>query len=227
MCGTSVLPSGPLRRALTSVFGDLRLRDSNTRLVIPSLNLETGEVYVYKTPHHRRLERDGKERAVEVALATSAAPTYFPTHRSAAGTPLIDGGMWANNPTGMAVVEAIGVLEWPRDSLRVLNLSCTTTAVDVGWGRRYPLGFGYWGLKIVDVFMSAQASASVGTAQLLAGRESVVSVNPNVGKGRFAIDSIREIPSLRGLGDSEARKALPMLRPVFFQGHAEEFSPVR
>jgi hypothetical protein len=204
----------------------MRLRDSKTRLVIPSLNLETGEVYVYKTPHHPRLERDGKVRAVDVALATSAAPTYFPTHRSAAGTPLIDGGMWANNPTGMTVVEAIGVLGWPRDSLRVLNLGCTTTPVDVAWGRQYPLGFGYWGLKIVDVFMSAQASASVGTAQLLAGRESVMTVSPNVGKGRFAIDSIREIPSLRGLGDSEARKALPKLRERFLTEPAEPFHPV-
>ncbi len=123
----------------------------------------------------------------------------------------------------MAVVEAIGVLEWPRDSLRVLNLGCTTTPVDVGWGRRYPLGFGYWGLKIVDLFMSAQASASVGTAQLLTDRESVVSVSPNVGKGRFAIDSIGEIRSLRGLGDSEARKTLPKLREVFLTTPAESF----
>ena len=134
--GFSKYSQTPLRDALTTVFGDDRLRDSKTRLVIPSLNLETGEVYVYKTPHHSRFERDGNERLVDVALATSAAPTFFPTQRSAAGTPLIDGGMWANNPTGMAVVEAIGVLEWPRDSLRVLNLGCTTTALDVGWGRR-------------------------------------------------------------------------------------------
>ncbi len=225
--GWSKYSQGPLRRALTSVFGDSRLRDSKTRLVIPSLNLETGEVYVYKTPHHPRLERDGKERAVDVALATSAAPTYFPTHRSAAGTPLIDGGMWANNPTGMAVVEAVGVLGWPRESLRVLNLGCTTTAVDVGWGRLYSLGFGYWGLKIVDVFMSAQSSASVGTAQLLAGHESVTRVSPNVGRGRFALDSIGEITSLRGLGDSEARKTLPKLRELFLTAPAEAFTAGR
>ena len=221
--GLSKYSQRPLRDALAAVFGDQRLRDSKTRLVIPSLNLETGEVYVYKTPHHPRLERDGKERVVDVALATSAAPTYFPTHRTAAGTPLIDGGMWANNPTGMAVVEAIGLLGWPRDSLRVLNLGCTTTAIDVGWGRRYPLGFGYWGLRIVDVFMTAQSSASVGTAQLIAGREAVMSISPNVGKGRFAIDSIREIPSLRGLGDSEARKALPNLRQAFLTDPADPF----
>jgi patatin-like phospholipase/acyl hydrolase len=66
------------------------LGESRTRLVIPSLNLETGEVHVYKTAHHPRFEVEYKERAVEVALATAAAPTYFPTHRSAKGIPFID-----------------------------------------------------------------------------------------------------------------------------------------
>ena len=43
----------PLERALLNVFGERRLGDSRTRLVIPSLHLETGEVHVYKTAHHR------------------------------------------------------------------------------------------------------------------------------------------------------------------------------
>src|SRR5206468_3108582 len=116
----SAYTSEPLRAALEEKFGDRRLGESRSRLVIPSVNLETGEVYIYKTAHHPRFERDYRERVVDVGLATAAAPTYFPTHRSAAGLPLIDGGMWANNPTGLATVEAIGVLGWERTSLRVL-----------------------------------------------------------------------------------------------------------
>ena len=76
--GTSKYSSTPLENALRSCFGDKRLGDSKKRLVIPSLNLENGEVYIYKTAHHPRLERDYKEDAVEVALKTAAAPTYFP-----------------------------------------------------------------------------------------------------------------------------------------------------
>ena len=45
---------------------------------MPSCNLETGEGYIWKTSHHRRLERDYKAKAVSVALATASAPTYFP-----------------------------------------------------------------------------------------------------------------------------------------------------
>ena len=223
--GWSKYDGQPLRQALEAVFGDACLGQSAKRLVIPSCNLETGEVHVYKTAHHERLERDYKERVVDVALATAAAPTYFPTHRSAAGTPLVDGGLWANNPAGMAVVEAIGILDWPRDAIRILSLGCTTEPLGVGWARYIPLGQIYWGLKITDVFLSAQSSASLGTAQLLVGHHNVVLISPSVPHGRFSLDGCKEIRSLKGLGDTEARKALPALRPLFFQDRAEPFEP--
>lgn len=217
----------PLKDALESKFGDRALGESAKRLVIPSLNLETGEVHVYKTLHHPRFEIDYKKSAVEVALATAAAPTFFPTHRSSDGIPLVDGGMWANNPVGFAVVEAIGVLGWPTESLKVLSLGCTTTPLNIGAGRTLALGLGYWGLKIVDVFMAGQSSGSLGIAQLLVGGENIVRISPIVAKGRFDLDGYKEMNSLKGLGTSEARKALPGLRSVFFQERTEAFEPYR
>ena len=213
----------PLKEALEACFGEKKLGDSKKRLVIPSLNLENGEVYIYKTAHHPRLERDYKEKAVNVALAATAAPTYFPTHRSAAGTPLIDGGLWANNPVGAAVVEAITVLDWPRDSLKVLSLGCTEP-LNVNWGRRIPLGKSYWAFKLLDVFMHAQSHGSLGTAKLLAGHDNIIRIAPSVSHGRFSLDGTKEINSLKGLGDSEARNAMPKLREVFFTNPAEPFN---
>jgi uncharacterized protein len=219
---------GPLQRALAATFGERRLGESTTRLLIPSLNLETGEVHIYKTAHHPKLEYDYKAPAVEVALATAAAPTFFPTYRSAEGIPLIDGGMWANNPVGVAVVEAIGMLGWPREDIRVLSIGCTTQPLGVGSARWWPSGLSYWGLKVADVFMTAQSHAALGTAYtLLGGHEHVVRISPHVGRGRFSMDNVREIPSLRGLGASEARKALPQLRPLFFATRVDPFVPCR
>jgi hypothetical protein len=47
-----------LHNALKKTFGNKKLGESTTRLVIPSLNLETGEVHIYKTSHHNRFEND-------------------------------------------------------------------------------------------------------------------------------------------------------------------------
>jgi hypothetical protein len=215
----------PLEAALRRAFSDRRLGESRNRLVIPSLSLETGDVHVYKTAHHPRFTTDHKVSAVEVAMATAAAPTYFPTHRSAAGIPLVDGGMWANNPTGIAVVEAIGVLDWSRDDLRVLSLGCPAAPLDAASARFRPEGELYWARRVADVFMAGQSSGSLGIAQLLAGHPNVYRVCPAVPAGRFALDSIDEVASLKGLGSSEARKALPKLREAFFADPAATFEP--
>jgi uncharacterized protein len=226
--GVSKYSDQPLRGALEAVFGERRLGESTSRLVIPSVNLENGEVYVYKTAHHHRFERDYMEKAVDVALATAAAPTYFPTHRSAAGTPLVDGGVWANNPTGMATVEAIGVLGWPQDSLRVLSLGCTSEPLRINRARFAALGATYWATRITNLFMKTQSFASLGTAYVLLSHESVLRVDPHVAPGRFGLDTYMESDSLKGLGDSEARNALPNMRRLFISdGHVEHFEPHR
>src|SRR6266700_677141 len=100
--------NGALRRVLVDAFGERYLGESKTRLLIPSLNLAAERVHLYKTSHHPKLVTDYKVPAVEVALATVAAPTYFPIHMSPEGVPYIDGSMWARNPLGLAVIEAIG-----------------------------------------------------------------------------------------------------------------------
>ena len=160
-----------------------------------------------------------------MALATAAAPTYFPTHWSSTSVPLIDGGLWANNPVGMAVVEGITLLDWPRDSIKVLSLGCTTEPLDVNRGRKIPLGKSYWAPKLLNVFMHAQSHASLGTAQLLAGHGNIIRIDQDVSKGKFDLDKTKEIESLKGLGHSQARHALPKLREIFISDHAEQFVP--
>lgn len=225
--GVSKYSNKPLKKALEETFGDRRLGESTTRLVVPSLDLETGKVHVFKTAHHERLQTDYKVKVVEVALATAAAPTYFPTYRLSSGTPLVDGGVWANNPAGVAVVEAIGLLRWPRDQVRVLSIGGPSPPLDVGIGRRFALGRFYWAQKVTEVFLSGQSSGSLGTASLLIGHEYIHRICPPAPPGRFSLDCVNEIQSLFGLGESEARSALPTLKDVFFQGPAEPFNPIR
>lgn len=115
----------PLRTALTKVFGEAILGDSKVRLIIPSLNADTGEIHIYKTRHHKRFLMDHRVKMVDVALATTAAPTFFPAHKGAGGAVYIDGGLWANNPVGNAVVEAISWLDKPAGEIQVLSIGCT------------------------------------------------------------------------------------------------------
>lgn len=214
-----------LRVALTAAFGSKTLGESRLRLVIPAYHGDKDDLYVFKTRHHPRLQVDWRERAVDVALATAAAPTYFRAHVMPSGAPLIDGGIWANNPAGVAAVEARSILGWKDDDLFVLSLGCTEEIFDV------PISAGYKGLllKSSELFMRGQSRASAGTAKLLCGHTEAAPRyfrrQVAVPAGKFSLDRVEMIDRLRGLGASCARDALPTLQANFLDTPAEPFVP--
>lgn len=214
-----------LKEVLVQAFGGRYLGESTKRLLIPSLNLAAERVHLYKTSHHPKLVMDYRVPAVEVALATVAAPTYFPIHMSPEGVPYIDGSMWARNPLGLAVIEAIGVLEWPRDEIKVLSLGCTSTHLNVSWQKRISLGSSYWGARIADVFMKAQSSSAIATSHALVGSHNVYRISPDTSSYHFTLDGIQHIPLLAELGHDEALQQLPALRDTFFGEKAAPFEP--
>jgi len=214
----------PLRSAILNAFGERRLGDSRKRLLIPALNLAAERVYIYKTAHHPDLDRDYRVPAVEVALATVAAPTYFPVHLAGGGA-FVDGSLWARNPMALAVVEAMGVLDWRRDDIRLLSLGCTSMHLDVATEKRVSLGTSYWGARIADVFMKAQSSSAIAMAHTLIGAEHIVRINPDTTARGFTLDGVEHMPELEALGREEAARALPALERVFFTAPAEPFLP--
>ena len=216
----------PLRAALEEVLGDRRIGDAKTRLLVPAWNPVARSVYIYKTAHHRRLVTDYKCLAVDAAMATAAAPTYYPQYvtRHAAG--LTDGGTWANNPTALAVVEAIAMLGWPGDSLHVLSLGC----LEETYSLRKWAGIGTLGSDTIRLFMDGQSHGAMGIAKLLTGhehaRQAIHRINHTVPSNDFRMDDARVIQALKGLGHSVARDRHPVLEPVFFNTPADAFSPI-
>jgi patatin-like phospholipase/acyl hydrolase len=129
-----------LHAALSGILGERLLGESKTRLLIPAWHPVLERVYIYKTAHHRRLESDYRQLAVDAAMATAAAPTFLPPHSTTDEVELIDGGVWANNPIGAAVVEAVGVLNWPADQLKVLSIgTLTDVKASPRWSGKLPM----------------------------------------------------------------------------------------
>jgi patatin-like phospholipase/acyl hydrolase len=106
----------PLLYRLTELFGEKTLADiyseTGIALCVPCVDVTTQKTVVIKTPHFLHLTRDGKRKAVDVCMATSAAPFYFPMacipRTDAGGCDIfVDGGLWANNPVVIALIEAL------------------------------------------------------------------------------------------------------------------------
>ncbi len=215
----------PLREAMTDAFGNRRLGESGTRLMIPAWHPQTQGVYIFKTAHHPRFETDYKELAVDAAMATAAAPTYFAQHITANDVGLVDGGLWANNPTGIAVVEAIATLGWPADDLKVLSIGCLEDIKVV----REAYGAARLAPQLASLFMAGQSHGSLGIAHILTGdpheRKAIYRISQPVPDGFYTLDNTRRISELKDRAFAEARTQKPLLQPEFFSEPAEEFVP--
>lgn len=161
----------PLRDALASeaYFGTRRIADLTHPVIIPAVNYSSGLPKFYKTDHHPSFTFDRKLQILDVALGTSAAPIFFPVHK-VDDQRIVDGGLIANDPTHVAVHEAMkffGVrptlFEDPStglDDLRVLAIGTLSARSFADVNRPLNQGVLDWGTGVFDLAGSAQEAMS-------------------------------------------------------------------
>ena len=157
----------------------------------------------------------------KVALATSAAPTYFPSFQDVDNIRLVDGGVWANNPTMVGIVEAVSLLDIPLKSMTVFSLGTT----DEVKGRHKKLdggGFWQWKKAAIDVVLRGQSIGALTQAELLLGKYSVIRLDPKVPDGLFALDKLSE-KALMGKAAHESRHFSPSFKSTFMNHKAPTF----
>lgn len=217
-----------LESELQKVLGERRLGEAKTRLVIPAFHTTTKRVYIFKTAHHERLTTDYKVLARDAAMSTAAAPTYFKEFVTNEDVGLVDGGMWANNPTGVAVVEGVGTLEWAPRDISVLSLGCLEEVDEM------PSSTGalQFARKMSGYFMAGQSHGSLGLAHVLtgdvgaSGHKAIYRVSQPIPPGFYTLDDTSRISKLKDRALDEVRRQKPDLLKVFFQETAPPFSPV-
>lgn len=136
--------SKALKHTIERIVGDETLvKDLHRPTVIPAVSLTKGGPKVFKTGHHANFKNDWRLRVVDVALATSAAPTYLPIHRI--GNELFaDGGLFANSPDAIAVHEAETFLNIAPDEMRLLSIGTTTQSFAFSGGISTAMGAWAW-----------------------------------------------------------------------------------
>lgn len=147
-----------LREVIASLVGEERqLGNLERPVLIPAVNLTKGGPQVFKTPHHPTFKRDRLLKVVDVALATSAAPTFFPV--AEIGSSLYaDGGLFANSPDLMAVHEAEHFFQVPRERIRLLSIGTTTSAFSFSHSISRNLGLFGWAKnqRLIQAMIASQ-----------------------------------------------------------------------
>jgi patatin-like phospholipase/acyl hydrolase len=214
-----------LRERLTTVLGTRKFGESTCRLAIPTYDAIGGRVFVMKTAHHPRFRFDIDAPAVDVALATSAAPTYFqaahfPKHGNAS---YVDGGVWANSPVLVGLVEAVSFLNAALDDIDILSIGTTTTPFSIA--KHATSGALEWNMGLVNLMFEAQVEAALAQATLLT-KGRLHRIDTTASAGDFSLDDaqpekIRQLVS-RGRAEAVKKEHLEFVQEVFLNGNAAE-----
>lgn len=157
-------------------------------ILIPAFVAPHAQVSIFKTDHHPDYKRDWRTPAWEVARATSAAPTFFAGHQYS-GSYFLDGGLFANNPIMLAIVEAMHAYDIRLDQIRVLS---------IGTGNRRPtlkpgtIRAGMLGWRdAISTAMYLTTDTSLSQARLLLGFDAVVRLEPSFEAASIELDDWR------------------------------------
>lgn len=126
------------------LFGERLLGACKHPVIIPSLSYSTGQPVLFKTPHHPDFKRDHRHRVVDVALATSAAPAYFPRHVFNNGQ-YVDGGLYANAPGLLGLHEALKFFDQDLQHVRLLSVGTMSSRFTVDPRQNREGGVRDWG----------------------------------------------------------------------------------
>lgn len=155
--------SASLKQAITSIFSDKVVGDSQNLLCIPSYSITKAQPTVFKYDHLQgELSRENDKLIVDIALATTAAPTYFPLAELASfhGEQFVDGGVWANNPTLVGLLEALRYFvgkDREYDRVQILSLSSLSISGGKPPGIKNERSFIDWKGELFETSMTGQS----------------------------------------------------------------------
>lgn len=159
---------------------DPRLIDCRVPVLVPIYDLFEGKPSVLKSKYHMRFTRDYHIPAYQAALATSAAPTFFDPLASSYVkidsstredfSNKVDGGVFANNPTLLAIIEAQKAFNKDLANIQVLSIGTgsrkyTDARSRTRWGMLY--WFNFRRKRLIELFMQSQSQHTSNLISLL------------------------------------------------------------
>jgi patatin-like phospholipase/acyl hydrolase len=216
--------SEPLREALVDVFGKKKFGETDRPLAITSFNAHTCRPVVFKTPWRSDQAAFNEISVVDVALATAAAPTYFKAHECD-GSPMLDGGVWANCPALIGIVEAITSFDARLKEIEVLSIGTTSSRLIVSHTMKNG-GLLAWAKPVSSLLMHANQIGVLSQAKKLCG-ERFHRIDADAAPGEFKLDECDGIKKLAAFGRTEARHTFQKIRKHFFQRQSRKRNGAR
>lgn len=188
-----------LEQVVRSYVSDLTLGEIATPLMIMSSDISTGGVHVFKSRYLKDLGqpyvRDADVVLSDAILASCAAPTYFDPV-PVGDFRLADGGLWANNPSIIALTEAVAKFGRSVEQLRILSIGTGHSVNLYSENRLWGLITGWGREKLVSYVLRLQSDASANMAKLLL-TDRYLRMDPEI--EAWDLDDIEHLGNLKAL----------------------------
>ena len=153
-------PADGLEEALEDYLGDLMLSELRGPCLITSYDIKRRKAHFFK--QHRAGDSPNRNFLVrDVARATSAAPTFFECARVKSDAnitfPLVDGGLFANNPALCAYAEAREHYGKRAGDMLILSLGTGSYEKSYAYDDAKDWGLAGWAKPAMDIMMSGVA----------------------------------------------------------------------
>ena len=174
---SSKFNSRTLNNILEEKFGNKKLEDISKPLILPASNVTTGNVYISKSFYDKGFVRDKHIKLKDAVLASCSAPTYFDPHFVEPYL-LADGGLWANNPSLVAVVDAKKRFKQKLENIKILSIGTGLYKPEYDFKSKV-MGFltGWKRSKLIDFILSLQSQSTNNYLDLLLEENQKYRIN--------------------------------------------------
>ena len=227
LCGPKY-SSKILREIITDLIGEkTTLGQAKHPVIIPSINMTSGKIRMFKTPHYKDFIHDKNLKVVDIALATSAAPTYFDL-AEVNGSRYADGGLFANAPDLAAIHEITHYWGVDEKTINLLSIGALSSSYSLSPDIKNNMGIKDWiwisNTRLIETMMSAQQQL---THQLLnhkIGENRYHRIDVELGREQsnlIALDNatVEATKTLTGLGLESAKEHYVLLNKKNFWAH--------
>ena len=200
-----------LKRELKKIFQQKKLGELNKKVAVTAFDLDNKELIDTSDPkavrnwkpkifhNYSGADSDKEELALNIAMYTSAAPTYFPSYKG-----YIDGGVFANNPSMVAYSQVISSKVPARERAKPEDVVLLSMGSGVSpkyiEGKTLDWGFSQWVKPLIQILMDGVAGISdYQCKQILGDRYHRSQINFEEGE-KIELDDVDKLDEMDRIG---------------------------
>lgn len=199
-----------LRTEMEKIFETKQLRDTKTKVIVAATCLDQFCHRVFSSFSTNEIG-DTELSAVEIALASSAAPTYFaPVTPQSQERSYVDGGLWANSPSLISILYANRYLNIPIETIKLLSVGTGDFVQGIikdQFKNLRTLSVGT--IKtIFEIMFSSQQSSSDDQAKIFLGSENFMKITTQLNEFIGLDDAQKANNQLPAFAEQQAKNCM-------------------